>query len=107
MFQKVVFSHYVLRATLSVVWRHNDITGKIPYKAMTNENKIIYLDRETMQGNVKKNLRALGIVYVLNMIFNVYHFGFCSIAISIFDISIEDRKITHPVIFHSCSLDNI
>lgn len=57
MFQKVVFSHYVLRATLSVVWRHNDITGKIPYKAMTNENKIIYtvyLDRETMQGNVKK-----------------------------------------------------
>lgn len=48
------FSHYVLRATLSVVWRHNDITGKIPYKAMTNENKIIYLDRETMQGNVKK-----------------------------------------------------
>lgn len=41
---------------MSVVWRHNDIIGKIPYKAMTNENKIIYtvyLDRETMQGNVK------------------------------------------------------
>lgn len=54
MFQKVVFSHYVLRATLSVVWRHNDITGKIPYKAMTNENKIIYMDRETMKGNFKK-----------------------------------------------------
>lgn len=56
-YQKVASqSLYVLRATLSVVWRHNDIIGKIPYKAMTNENKIIYtvyLDRETMQGNVK------------------------------------------------------
>lgn len=66
---------------------------------MTNENKIIYLDRETMQGNVKKNFRALGIVYVLNMIFNVYHFGFCSIAISIFDISIEDREKSHTPLF--------
>lgn len=54
--KRSLLSHYVLRATLSVVWRHNDIIGKIPYKAMTNENKIIYtvyLDRETMQGNVK------------------------------------------------------
>lgn len=58
MFQKVASQSlcsagYSVR---SVTSQWHDIIGKIPYKAMTNENKIIYtvyLDRETMQGNVK------------------------------------------------------
>lgn len=56
---------------------------------------------------LKKILWVLGIVYVFNMIFNVYYFGFCLIVIFIFDILIEDRKIIYFVIFYLCSFNNI